>query len=273
MLFPRPNKSWTNEHTKRVVGLMWRFFFSPASSISIILLPRPPPKKVELFGVLTHELSHYQALGFQRHILGPPLTSRWLCAWNQANRSLPRVREEKQKCYNSHIIFTTVIFWRVLWICNYEEVVYIPKSPLLQDNMVMLLKNVSCWEQRQWGVEHFSTVCAYNNFFLLNNKKQNNSFIFRGGQGHNESGDDPGNAGCKARKRQGLKNSMRHCVWGEKVLSAGFRAKKWWVLMNSVCTENILKENINIYFTKMATHCVYLDDFLTLTWLRLINAV
>lgn len=142
-------------------------FFSPASSISIIL--PPPKKKVELFGVLTHQLSHYQANGFQHHILGPPLTSHWLCAWNQANRSLPRVREEKQKGYNSHTIFTKVIFWLVLWICNYEEVVYIPKSPLLQDNM-MLLKNVSCWEQRQWGVEHFSTVCAYNNFFLLNNK-------------------------------------------------------------------------------------------------------
>lgn len=146
------------------------FFFPPPQAFPLSSSPARPKKKVELFGVLTHELSHYQALGFQRHILGPPLTSRWLCAWNQANRSLPRIREEKQKGYNSHIIFTTVIFWRVLWICNYEVVVYIPKSPLLQDNMVMLLKNVSCWEQRQWGVEHFSTVCAYNNFFLLNNK-------------------------------------------------------------------------------------------------------
>lgn len=105
VLFRRPNKSRTNEHTKWVVEVWF-----PLKHFHY-----PPPKKntkqqheVELFGVLTHELSIYQTLGFHHHVLGLSLTSRQRCVWNQTNRSLVRVRQKdkKKKLYNnSHIIY------------------------------------------------------------------------------------------------------------------------------------------------------------------------
>lgn len=116
--------------------------FGFPSSISIT----PPQNtkqqhEVELFGVLTHELSIYQTLGFHHHVLGLSLTSRQRCVWNQTNRSLVRVRQ-KDKKKKSYIIililFTTAIFQLVLWICNCE--VYIPKSPLMQDNVADVIK-------------------------------------------------------------------------------------------------------------------------------------
>lgn len=126
----------------------WTYKVSHWSLVSPQAFPLPPPKKntkqqheVELFGVLTHELSIYQTLGFHHHVLGLSLTSRQRCVWNQTNRSLVRVRQ-KDKKKKSYIIililFTTAIFQLVLWICNCE--VYIPKSPLMQDNVADVIK-------------------------------------------------------------------------------------------------------------------------------------
>lgn len=136
VLFRRPNKSRTNEHTKWVIEVWFplkHFHYPPQNT--------KQQHEVELFGVLTHELSIYQTLGFHHHVLGLSLTSRQRCVWNQTNRSLVRVRQ-KDKKKKSYIIililFTTAIFQLVLWICNCE--VYIPKSPLMQDNVADVIK-------------------------------------------------------------------------------------------------------------------------------------